>query len=191
MKIYKLGEEVLRQKSLPIPQEEINEDLKKLADEMLETMVSANGVGLACPQIGQNRRMFVAMADDDVKRVFVNPQIVKTSDDSVPYEEGCLSVPQTYEEIMRPSKVTVQAQGLDGKHFVMETDGLLARIIQHEVDHLEGIVFIDRGDPEFAKKAVEKIKKREERARQKAAAKEAKAKSIAAKKAAKEAKKSK
>lgn len=189
MKIYKLGEEILTKKSLPIPQEEINDDLKKLADEMFETMISANGVGLACPQIGQSRRMFVAIADDDVRRVFINPQIVQTSSDVVPYEEGCLSVPQTYEEIMRPSKVTVQAQDLNGKHFMLEADGLLARVIQHEIDHLEGIVFIDRGDADFAKETREKFARRAERALQKAAEREKKEKRIAAKKAAKEAKK--
>ena len=193
LKIYKLGEEVLRQKSVPIKDEEINDELRALAEEMFETMDAANGVGLACPQIGKNIRMFVAMADDDVRRVFINPQIIATSDDSVPYEEGCLSVPQVYENIMRPSKVTVQAQDQNGKKFTLEAEGLLARIIQHENDHLEGVIFIDRGDEEFAKKTAEQFAKRAERAAQKAAEKEAKAKKIAAKiaakKAAKEAKK--
>ena len=124
LKICKLGEEVLRKKSVPIKDEEINDELRALAEEMFETMESANGVGLACPQIGKNIRMFVAEADDDVKRVFINPQIVATSDDSVPYEEGCLSVPQVYENIMRPSKVTVQAQDQNGKKFTLEAEGL-------------------------------------------------------------------
>ncbi len=193
LKICKLGEEVLRKKSVPIKDEEINDELRALAEEMFETMENANGVGLACPQIGKNIRMFVAEADDDVKRVFINPQIIATSDDSVPYEEGCLSVPQVYENIMRPSKVTVQAQDQNGKKFTLEAEGLLARIIQHENDHLEGVIFIDRGDEEFAKKTAEQFAKRAERAAQKAAEKEAKAKKIAAKiaakKAAKEAKK--
>lgn len=193
LKIYKLGEEVLRQKSVPIKDEEINEELRALAEEMFETMDAANGVGLACPQIGKNIRMFVAMADDDVRRVFINPQIIATSDDSVPYEEGCLSVPQVYENIMRPSKVTVQAQDQNGKKFTLEAEGLLARIVQHENDHLDGVIFIDRGDADFAKKTAEQFAKRAERAAQKAAEKEAKAKKIAAKiaakKAAKEAKK--
>lgn len=189
LKICKLGEEVLRQKSVPIKDEEINDDLRALAEEMFETMDAANGVGLACPQIGKNIRMFVAMADDDVRRVFINPQIIATSDDSVPYEEGCLSVPQVYENIMRPSKVTVQAQDQSGKRFTLEADGLLARIIQHENDHLDGVIFIDRGDEEFAKKTAEQFAKRAERAAQKAAEKEAKAKRIAAKIAAKKAKK--
>ena len=189
LKICKLGEEVLRQKSVPIKDEEINDDLRALAEEMFETMDAANGVGLACPQIGKNIRMFVAMADDDVRRVFINPQIIATSDDSVPYEEGCLSVPQVYENIMRPSKVTVQAQDQNGKRFTLEAEGLLARIIQHENDHLDGVIFIDRGDEEFAKKTAEQSAKRAERAAQKAAEKEAKAKRIAAKIAAKKAKK--
>lgn len=193
LKIYKLGEEVLRQKSVPIKDEEINDELRALAEEMFETMDAANGVGLACPQIGKNIRMFVAMADDDVRRVFINPQIIATSDDSVPYEEGCLSVPQVYENIMRPSKVTVQAQDQNGKKFTLEAEGLLARIVQHENDHLDGVIFIDRGDADFAKKTAEQFAKRAERAAQKAAEKEAKAKKIAAKiaakKAAKEAKK--
>ena len=193
LKICKLGEEVLRQKSVPIKDEEINDELRALAEEMFETMDVANGVGLACPQIGKNIRMFVAMADDDVRRVFINPQIIATSDDSVPYEEGCLSVPQVYENIMRPSKVTVQAQDQNGKRFTLEAEGLLARIIQHENDHLDGVIFIDRGDEEFAKKTAEQFAKRAERAEKKAAEKEAKAKKIAAKiaakKAAKEAKK--
>ncbi len=193
LKICKLGEEVLRKKSVPIKDEDINDELRALAEEMFETMENANGVGLACPQIGKNIRMFVAEADDDVKRVFINPQIIATSDDSVPYEEGCLSVPQVYENIMRPSKVTVQAQDQNGKKFTLEAEGLLARIIQHENDHLEGVIFIDRGDADFAKKTAEQFAKRAERAAQKAAEKEAKAKKIAAKiaakKAAKEAKK--
>ena len=193
LKICKLGEEVLRKKSVPIKDEEINDELRALAEEMFETMENANGVGLACPQIGKNIRMFVAEADDDVKRVFINPQIIATSDDSVPYEEGCLSVPQVYENIMRPSKVTVQAQDQNGKKFTLEAEGLLARIIQHENDHLEGVIFIDRGDADFAKKTAEQFAKRADRSAQKAAEKEAKAKKIAAKiaakKAAKEAKK--
>ena len=193
LKICKLGEEVLRKKSVPIKDEEINDELRALAEEMFETMENANGVGLACPQIGKNIRMFVAEADDDVKRVFINPQIIATSDDSVPYEEGCLSVPQVYENIMRPSKVTVQAQDQNGKKFTLEAEGLLARIVQHENDHLDGVIFIDRGDADFAKKTAEQFAKRAERAAQKAAEKEAKAKKIAAKiaakKAAKEAKK--
>jgi peptide deformylase len=135
--------------------------------------------------------MFVLIADDDVRRVFINPQIIKTSEELGDYDEGCLSIPQVYETIRRPVKVTVQALNESGKPFTLDADGLLARIIQHEYDHLDGIVFIDRGDKEFAEKTTAQFKKRQERAEQKRKEKEAKAKKIAAKIAAKEAKKNK
>ena len=172
--ITKLGEEVLRKKAEPVA--EVNDEIRKLADDMLETMIDADGVGLAAPQVGLSLRMFVAMADDDVKRVFINPQIIKTSEEVADYEEGCLSIPQVYESITRPVRVTVQALNEKGRPFTLEADGLLARIIQHEYDHLDGILYIDRGDKAFAEKAREK---------------EAKARKIAAKLAAKEAKKAK
>ena len=169
----------------------LEQQIKQLAEDMFETMIEANGVGLACPQIGKNIRMFVLIADDDVRRVFINPTIIKTSEETCDYEEGCLSVPQFYESITRPEKVTVQAWNENGKPFTLEADGFLARIIQHEYDHLDGIIYIDRGDKEFAEKTEAQFKKRAERAAEKAKLKEAKAKKIAAKIAAKEAKKNK
>lgn len=189
LRITKLGEEILRQKAQPV--EEINDEIRQLANDMLETMIDADGVGLAAPQIGRSIRMFVIMADDDVKRVFINPQIIKTSNEVGPYDEGCLSIPQVYESIVRPLKVTVQAYDENGKRFTLDADGLLARCIQHENDHLDGILYIDRGDPDFAKKTEEQFKKRAERAAEKAKEKEAKARRIAAKIAAKNAKKNK
>ena len=187
--ITKLGEEVLRQKAEPVA--EINDEIRKLAEDMLETMIEADGVGLAGPQVGKKLRIFVAMADDDVKRVFINPQIIKTSEELCDYEEGCLSIPQVYESIRRPARVTVQAVNENGKPFTLEAEGLLARVIQHEYDHLDGILYIDRGDKDFAEKTEAQFKKRAERAAQKAKEKEAKARKIAAKLAAKEAKKAK
>ena len=189
LEITKLGEEVLRKKAEPVP--EVNDENRKLADDMLETMIDANGVGLAGPQVGKSLRLFVAMSDDDVKRVFINPQIIKTSEELCDYEEGCLSIPQVYENIQRPARVTVQAINENGKPFTLEAEGLLARIIQHEYDHLDGILYIDRGDKDFAEKTEAQFKKRAERAAQKAKEKEAKARKIAAKLAAKEAKKAK
>ena len=191
MKIYKLGEEVLRKKAVPVQPEEINDSLRETFNEMFETMLAADGVGLAAPQIGDSRRYFVIISDDEVRRVFVNPQIVSTSNDLCDYEEGCLSLPGFNENIKRPSKVTVQALNENGKPFTLNAEGLLARIIQHEYDHLEGIVYIDRGDPNFAADVTEKMKKRLERAAKKEAERARKAASIAAKIAAKEAKKSK
>ena len=189
LEITKLGEDILRQTAEPV--EEINDEIRQLINDMFETMIEAQGVGLAGPQVGKSLRLFVAMADDDVKRAFINPQIIKTSETVCDYEEGCLSIPQVYETISRPEKVTVQAFNENGKPFVLEADGLLARIIQHEYDHLNGILYIDRGDKEFAEQTTAQFKKRAERAAQKRAAKEAKARKIAAKLAAKEIKKNK
>lgn len=188
LRITKLGEEVLRRKSLPVLPEEINDEFRAFLDEMFVTMDEANGVGLAAPQVNINKRFFVITVDDDVRRVFINPEIISTSSEMVDYEEGCLSIPKIYESIARPAKVTVQALDENGKPFTLEADGLLARAIQHENDHLDGIVFIDRGDPEFAKQAEETMKKRQARYEEKLKAKEAKERKIAAKKAAKEAK---
>lgn len=189
MRITKLGEEILRKVSEPVKPEEINDEFRAFINEMFDAMIEADGVGLAGPQAGISKRVFVVIADDDVRRVFINPQIIKTSEELCDYEEGCLSIPQVYESIRRPAKVTVQALNEKGKPFTLDADGLLARIIQHENDHLDGKLFIDRGDPEFAKKTEESFAKRAERAEQKQKEKEAKAKRIAAKIAAKEAKK--
>lgn len=189
MRITKLGEDILRQKAQPFAMEEINDELRSFIDEMFDTMIEANGVGLAGPQAGISKRIFVVIADDDDRRVFINPQIISTSAELSDYEEGCLSVPGVYETIQRPAKVSVQAYNENGKMFTLDAEGLLARIIQHEYDHLEGMLFIDRGDPEVAQKTVEQFKKRAEKAEKRAAEKEAKARKIAAKKAAAEAKK--
>ena len=187
--VVKLGEDILRQKAQPVP--EVNDEIRQLAEDMFETMIEKEGVGLAAPQIGKSLRMFVLIADDNVRRVFINPQIIQTSSETGEYDEGCLSIPQVYETIVRPLKVTVQALNEKGRLFTLEADGLLARIIQHEYDHLEGILYIDRGDKDFAQKTEAQFKKRAERAAQKAKEKAAKAAKIAAKIAAKEAKKAK
>jgi len=181
MKIYKLGEDVIRQKCAPVDPSEINDEMRNLFAEMFETMEEAEGVGLAAPQVGIAKRFFVLCADDGVNRVFINPQIIATSENLTDYEEGCLSLPGFNENIRRPEKVTCQALNEFGKAFTVEADGLLARIIQHENDHLDGIVYIDRGDPEFAAKVTAKMAKRLERAQKKEADKARKAASIAAK----------
>ncbi len=189
MKIYKLGEEILRQKCSPVEESEINDEMRSLFAEMFKTMDEAEGVGLAAPQIGIAKRFFVVTADDGIRRVFINPQIIKTSAEMCEYDEGCLSLPGFDETIIRPQEVTVTALDENGKQFTLDADGLLARVIQHENDHLDGIVYIDRGDPEFAAKVSAQMKKRLERAEKKEAEKAKKAASIAAKLAAKEAKK--
>ncbi len=190
MKIYKLGEEVLREKCVPVQPEEINDEFRALLNEMFETMVSANGVGLAAPQVGIAKRFFVVMADDDVRRVFINPSIIKTSEEICSYEEGCLSIPGIYENIERPARISVSALNEFGKPFVIEdAEGLLARVIQHENDHLDGVLYIDRGDEAFKEETIETFKRRAERAKQKALEKARKQARIEAKIAAKNSKK--
>jgi len=189
LEVVKLGADILRQKAEPIP--EVTDEIRQLAEDMFDTMVAYDGVGLACPQINKKLRMFVLMADDNIRRVFINPQIIQTSSEMSDYDEGCLSIPQVYETITRPARVTVQALNEKGRPFTLEADGLLARIIQHEYDHLDGILYIDRGDKDFAEKTEAQFKKRAERAAAKEKEKAAKAARIAAKLAAKESKKSK
>jgi len=141
MKIFTLGEPVLREKAVPI--EEINDEIRELAREMLVLMKKTDGIGLAGPQIGLNKRIFVVCADDGVDRVFINPQIIGTSTETCGYEEGCLSIPGYYEDVIRPEQITIQALNEKGRRVTMEASGLLARVIQHENDHLDGILFTD------------------------------------------------
>ncbi|NLK46801.1 MAG: peptide deformylase [Treponema sp.] len=184
MKVIQLGDPILRQKAQPVA--EITEELRSFIDEMFATMIEAEGVGLAAPQVGKSWRLFVLITEDNNRLVFINPQIVATSSELVAYEEGCLSIPKTYEKIMRPEKVTVQAQDEFGKKFLLEAEGLLARIIQHENDHLDGILYIDKGDADFKKKIEEQFAKRAERRELKNAQKKAKQAKIQAKIAKKE-----
>jgi peptide deformylase len=181
MEILQLGDEVLRQKSVPVV--EITDEIKKLITEMFATMDAAKGVGLAAPQVGVLQRVFVIRLDDNVPRVFVNPTIIETSVETVPYEEGCLSVHGVFHTISRPKQVKVQALDENGKVFSLEAEGALSRAIQHENDHLNGILYIDYTDEEFRKKTVELFKRRAERRLEKKAAKKAKAARIAVKQA--------
>ena len=140
-----LPDPILRQVSKPI--ETIDSEVKKLADDMLETMYDAPGIGLAAIQIGVARRMLVldVSKDGEDKKplVFINPEIVASSDARSVYEEGCLSIPDYYAEVERPAGITVKHLDRDGKEQVTEADGLLATCLQHEIDHLNGVLFID------------------------------------------------
>jgi peptide deformylase len=181
MEILQLGDEVLRQKSVPVV--EITDEIKKLIADMFATMDAAKGVGLAAPQVGVLQRFFVIRLDDTVPRVFINPTILETSVETAPFEEGCLSIHGIFHTISRPTKVKVQALDENGKVFVLDAEGALSRAIQHENDHLNGILYIDYADDEeFRKKTVELFKRRAERRLEKKAAKKAKAARIAAKK---------
>ncbi|TNM66802.1 peptide deformylase [Aliirhizobium smilacinae] len=140
-----LPDPLLRQVSKPI--ETVNAELLKLADDMLETMYDAPGIGLAAIQIGVARRMLVidVSREDEEKnpQVFINPEVVKFSDELSVYEEGCLSIPDYYAEVERPAAIGVKYVGRDGKEHMLEADGLLATCLQHEIDHLNGTLFID------------------------------------------------
>ncbi len=140
-----LPDPVLRQVSKPI--ERVDTDLKRLADDMLETMYDAPGIGLAAIQIGVPRRMLVIdvsrEGEEKQPQVFINPEIIKSSDERSVYEEGCLSIPDYYAEVERPATVTVKYLDRDGKEQTTEADGLLATCLQHEIDHLNGVLFID------------------------------------------------
>ena len=139
----------LRVKAQPVT--EVTDAVRALCDDMAETMYAAPGVGLAAPQIGVALRVFVidvASGTEDPSELhyFINPEITQRVGETV-WEEGCLSFPGIHEEIERAEKVTVRATGLDGNAFEMQAEGLLAIAIQHENDHLDGILFVDRLSP--------------------------------------------
>ena len=141
-----LPDPLLRQVSKPV--ERIDDELRKFADDMLETMYDAPGIGLAAIQVGEPLRMLVLdVAEKDEPKnpqIFINPEIVKASEDEFNvHEEGCLSIPEYYAEVERPARIMVKALGLDGKEKLTEADGLLATCLQHEIDHLNGVLFID------------------------------------------------
>jgi peptide deformylase len=135
----------LKKKSKPV--EAVDDELRQLMDDMLATMYDAPGIGLAAPQVGVLKRLVVLDIDrEDVKTgplFLVNPEIIEASDEDVTYEEGCLSVPEHYSEVARPAKVRVRYLDRDGKPQEMACEGLLATCVQHEIDHLDGVLFID------------------------------------------------
>jgi peptide deformylase len=137
--IYVLGQPILRNETKPV--ERITDDLRRLIDNMFETMYAAKGVGLAAPQVGRTERLAVVDADER-PFVIVNPEIV-AEEGSMKGEEGCLSIPDIYGDVERSAKVTVRALDREGQPFELEATELLARCLQHEIDHLHGKLFID------------------------------------------------
>ena len=133
--------DLLRQTSSKVV--DIDGELVRLTDAMIETMHEARGIGLAGVQVGRLARLFVTHVEGDKPRVFINPSIIATSLETEAYDEGCLSIPAIYADVVRPEAVQVQAWNERGRPFTMEVDGLLARVIQHEIDHLNGVLFID------------------------------------------------
>jgi peptide deformylase len=132
-------------------------------DDMLETMYAAPGVGLAAVQVGVPRRLLVLdVSEDEEERqplCFVNPEIVWASEETLPYEEGCLSVPEIYDEVERPAKVRVRYLNYDGEPIEEDAEGLYAVCVQHEIDHLNGVLFIDHLSRLKREQAVKKVKK--------------------------------
>jgi len=157
MQILTLGNELLRQKAKKI--DKIDEEIKDAAKQMLEIIKQDKGVGVAGPQVGLMKRIFVVHIEGDEERIFINPSILETSQETIKYEEGCLSVPGIYTDVVRSESVKIQAWNEKGKPFTMEASGLLARVIQHEYDHLEGVLFLDRLTELKRNKLIEKYEK--------------------------------
>ena len=135
----------LKKKSAPV--ERVDDDLRRLMDDMLETMYDAPGIGLAAPQVGVLKRVIVVdVTREDEERqsyLMANPELTWVSDDDASYEEGCLSLPEHYAEVVRPAAIKVRYLDREGEIRELEADGILATCIQHEIDHLDGILFVD------------------------------------------------
>lgn len=158
MDIYTLGDDVLYKKAVRIP--EIDKRIIDLSTAMLETMYRGKGIGLAGPQVGEALRLFVCHVTDDKPRVFINPEIIATSPEQLLYEEGCLSIPGMYADVVRPATVSIQAWDERGKPFTLDADGILARVIQHEFDHLNGVLFIDHLEEKKKKRIIKSFQKK-------------------------------
>jgi len=153
---------LLKQVSTPV-EGGVTDELRALMDDMLETMYDAPGIGLAAVQIGVPKRIIVMdlSKEEGVKepRYFVNPEILWRSEETLPYEEGCLSVPEIYDQVERPAKVRLRYLDYQGQQIEEEAEGIYAVCIQHEMDHLEGVLFIDHLSRLKRDRAVAKVKK--------------------------------
>jgi peptide deformylase len=158
MQIITIGSDLLRQKAAKITK--IDVELGKTAQQMLTLLHEGKGVGLAGPQVGLLKRIFVVHVEKDIPRVFINPSIVEASPETVKYEEGCLSIPGVWADVVRPKLVKVQAWNERGRPFTIEAEGILARVILHEYDHLEGMLFIDHLSESKQKRIIAKLQKK-------------------------------
>ena len=143
--------------------ETVDDELRALMDDMLETMYAAPGIGLAAIQVGVPKRVIVMdlarEGEEKQPRYFVNPEILWASDETAPYEEGCLSVPEIYDEVERPAQVKIRYMNYAGEQVEEDAEGLFAVCIQHEMDHLEGVLFIDHLSRLKREQAIKKVKK--------------------------------
>jgi peptide deformylase len=145
LKVHKLGDRLLRQPAKRIAK--VNDEIRQLAIQMLQTMYSMDGIGLAAPQVGINKQLIVIDLHHDQPEapplVLINPEMTILPSRLVKFEEGCLSVPDVFMEVVRPDKIAITYRDLDGKPQKQQWDDVMARVIQHEMDHLEGILFVD------------------------------------------------
>ena len=153
--LKKYGDPILREKSTEV--EVIDEKIQEILDNMVETMYETKGVGLAAPQVGFNKRMFVAdwSGEGEALRKVINPVITPLTKELIDWEEGCLSVPGIYKKVERPKKVRIEYLNEKGEKVVEELEGFPAIVVQHEFDHLEAILFVDKISP-MAKRMISK-----------------------------------
>ena len=156
-----LGDPVLREVAEPL--DRVDEDVKALIDDLMDTMYEADGIGLAAPQVGVPIRVFVydVREPEDARGALINPRIVETSGWQKE-EEGCLSIPDLREIVQRAGRIVVEGMDADGEKVRIEAEGLLSRCLQHEIDHLDGVLFIDRVSPLKRKMLLNKWSKRPE-----------------------------
>ncbi len=151
-KIRLYGDPVLREKAEAVGA--VDDDVRRLAADLLETMASADGVGLAAPQIGVSRRVIAIHPPADettnerpAPRIILDPEIAEKAGEQEAAEEGCLSIPGIYEVVKRASRIRVRGRDLEGRVWEETVEGIVARILQHEIDHLDGVLFVDRVGP--------------------------------------------
>jgi peptide deformylase len=173
LKIEIYGSDILRNTSAPV--EKITPELRVYAERMIEAMIDNNGCGLAAPQVGRNIRLITLMTEDEDADVtdaspgerllgprmplaLVNPEIVAVSEEQCGFVEGCLSIPEVNGEVIRPVSIVLKAQLIDGQSVEVECGGLLGRALQHEVDHLNGTLFVDRVDESDLKQASSQLR---------------------------------
>ncbi|STO30995.1 Peptide deformylase [Fusobacterium necrogenes] len=151
--IRKYGDSVLREVAKEI--EKVDDEILEILDNMVETMYASKGVGLAAPQVGISKRMFVCDQGDGVIRKIINPIITPITEEVIDFEEGCLSVPGIYKKVQRPQRIKIEYLNEKSEKIIEEVEGFLAVIMQHEFDHLEAILFVDKVSP-IAKRMINK-----------------------------------
>ncbi|MBN8412497.1 peptide deformylase [Halomonas denitrificans] len=158
--ILEFPDERLRTKAVVV--EHVDDEVRQLVDDMLETMYAAPGIGLAATQVDVHRRVIVIDVSEDQSTpvVLINPEVTPLGDEREPMQEGCLSIPEYYAEVPRALRVHLKALDRDGNPYELEADGLLAHCIQHELDHLEGVLFVDYLSPLKRDRVMKKMQKR-------------------------------